>query len=424
MTKKESTGKKKMNIFLFIFLCIITLGIFYLFHKSDTKKSPMREWGDAILFAVIAATIIRTFLIEAFTIPTSSMEKSLLIGDFLFVSKVSYGVRIPMTPISFPFVHHTMPFTETVKSYYEGISIPYFRLPGLGKIKNNDVVVFNYPMEDFRPVDKQENYIKRCVGIPGDNVEVRQGILYINDKMVDMPERMQWKYHVQTDGSDFNPRTLMDMGITEGAKTSNMGDYELTLTKENADKVKAFGNVVHIEPMFEKQGVYAEYIFPFDPNKKWNVDNYGVLHIPKKGEKIALDMGNIAMYKRAIEIYEKNKFEIKDNGIYINDQLATDYTFKMDYYFMMGDNRHNSADSRFWGFVPEDHIVGKAVFVWLSLDNNATSIFNKVRWNRVFVTIGNKGVSSSYLLYVLLIGGGIYFFAKYRKKKQQAVTKK
>jgi signal peptidase I len=424
MAKKESTPTKKMNIYLFLFLCIITLGIFYLFHKSDKKKTPLREWGDAILFAVIAATFIRTFFIEAFTIPTSSMEKSLLIGDFLFVSKVSYGARVPMTPISFPFAHHTMPFTESVKSYSELIKLPYFRLPGFGKIKNNDVVVFNYPMEDFRPVDKQENYIKRCVGIPGDKLEVKKGLLYINDKMADMPERMQWKYHVQTDGSGFNPKAFKEMQVTEGVQTSNMGDYELTLTKENAEKIKSFGNVVHIEPLFEKPGVYAEYIFPFDPERKWNVDNYGALNIPKAGEKVNLNMTNLPIYKRIIEVYENNKLEIKENAIYINGLLATNYTFKMNYYFMMGDNRHNSADSRFWGFVPEDHIVGKAVFVWLSLDNLSTSIFNKVRWSRVFVSIGNNGVSSSYFLPVLIIGGAIYFFMRYRRKKKEGATKK
>ncbi|MCC6251908.1 MAG: signal peptidase I [Bacteroidia bacterium] len=413
-----------MNFFVFIFLCIATFGLFYLFYKrSDKKRSPMREWADAILFAVIAATFIRTFFIEAFTIPTSSMEKSLLIGDFLFVSKVSYGPRIPMTPVSFPFAHHTMPFTETVKSYSEIIKIPYYRLPGFGKIKNNDVVVFNYPMEDFRPVDKQENYIKRCVAIPGDKLEIKQGIVYINEKMSDMPEKMQWKYHVQTDGSDFNPRALMEMDITEGAKISNNGDYELSLTKENAEKIKSFGNVIHIEPMFEKPGVFAEYIFPFDSQRKWNVDNYGPITIPKAGESVKIDLSSLPLYKRIIEVYEKNKLEVKDGKIYINDQLANSYTFKMNYYFMMGDNRHNSADSRFWGFVPDDHIVGKAVFVWLSLDNNATSIFNKVRWKRVFVTIGNNKVSSSYLLPVLILGGGIYFYVNYRRKKSGTAKK-
>jgi signal peptidase I len=424
MTKKENAPKKKMNIFLFIFLCIITLGIFYLFHKSDKKKTPLREWGDAILFAVIAATFIRTFFIEAFTIPTSSMEKSLLIGDFLFVSKISYGARVPMTPISFPFAHHTMPFTETVKSYSEIIKLPYFRLPGLGKIKNNDVVVFNYPMEDFRPVDKQENYIKRCVGIPGDQLEVKQGILYINGKMADMPEKMQWKYHVQTDGSPFNPKSIRELQITEIVPLSNIGDYEFNMTKENAEKIKSFGNVVHVEPLFDKPGVYAEYAFPFDPQKKWNIDNYGVLSIPKAGETVALNMSTLPIYKRIIEVYEKNKLEVKEGKIFVNDVESSSYTIKMDYYFMMGDNRHNSADSRFWGFVPEDHIVGKAVFVWLSLDNNATSIFNKIRWSRVFVSIGNNGISNSYFLPVLIIGGAIYFFTRYRRKKNAGASKK
>jgi signal peptidase I len=424
MAKKDKAPKKEMNIFLFIFLCIITLGIFYLFHKSDKKKTPLREWGDAILFAVIAATLIRTFLIEAFTIPTSSMEKSLLIGDFLFVSKISYGARTPMTPISFPFAHHTMPFTETVKSYSEIIQLPYFRLPGLGKIKNNDVVVFNYPMEDFRPVDKQENYIKRCVGIPGDKLEIKNGILYINNKLADMPERMQWKYHVQTDGSDFNFKTLIEMQITEFAKTSSLGDWEMTLTKENAEKLKSFGNVVHVEPIFEKNGNYSEYVFPFNPENKWNIDNYGALSIPKAGTTVALNMSSLPAYKRIIEVYEKNQLEVKNGRIFINNKEASSYTFKMNYYFMMGDNRHNSLDSRFWGFVPEDHIVGKAVFIWLSLNNNATSIFNKVRWERVFASIGNNGVSNSYLLPVLVIGGGIYFFNRYRKKKRPTPDKK
>jgi signal peptidase I len=239
-----------------------------------------------------------------------------------------------------------------------------------------------------------------------------------------MPERMQWKYHVQTDGSDFNPKALLDIQVTEFAKTSNMGDFELTMTKENAEKIKTFGNVVHVEPMFDKPGIYAEYAFPFDPQKKWNIDNYGVLSIPKAGETVPLNMSTLPTYKRIIEVYEKNKLEVKEGVIYVNDKITNNYTFKMDYYFMMGDNRHNSLDSRFWGFVPEDHIVGKAVFVWLSLDNNATSIFNKIRWSRVFVSIGNNGVSTSYLLPVLVIGGGIYFFVSYRRKKKEGQSKK
>lgn len=352
--------------------------------EKVVKKSLIREWTDAIVFAVIAATIIRTFFIEAYTIPTSSMEKSLLVGDFLFVSKVSYGPRIPMTPIAFPFAHHTMPMTESTPAYLDWIKLPYYRLPGFSKIKNNDVVVFNYPMEDFRPVDKQENYIKRCVGIPGDKLEIRNEVLFVNGVAAEKPERMQFMYHVKTDGSDFNPKALKQLDITEGGRASNMGDFRIPLTKESFEKMKGFANVVSIDSMYEKNGEYADYIFPHDPNIPWNVDNYGPIEIPKKDGAIALTIRNISIYKRAIETYEHNKVEIKNNKIYINDKEANSYSFKMDYYFMMGDNRHNSADSRFWGFVPEDHIVGKAVFIWLSLDQNEKNLFKKIRWNRLF----------------------------------------
>ena len=412
---------KKENIGLVIFLGIITFGLYFLLRKSNTKKSMGREWLDAIVFAVIAATLIRTFFIEAYTIPTSSMEKSLLVGDFLFVSKVSYGARIPNTPLSFPFAHHTLPFTEDTKSYLEWIKLPYYRLPGFGKIKNNDVVVFNYPMEDFRPVDKQENYIKRCVAIPGDTLQVKESTLYINNKMAEKPERMQFKYHVKTDGSGFNPKTIEDMGITEGGMISNQGDYELTLTKESSEKIKQFSNVQSLEPYIENPGTYADYIFPMSPNFPWNVDNYGPIVIPKEGNTISLSTKNLPIYKRLIEVYEHNKLEIKDSAIFINGTKADSYKFKMDYYFMMGDNRHNSADSRFWGFVPIDHIVGKGVFVWLSLDANQTNIFKKIRWNRVFSFINDKGVTKSYLPHIasiaLLIFGGLYFYRRRKPSK-------
>lgn len=355
--------------------------------KPKVKKGPVREWLDAVVFAVIAATLIRTFLIEAFTIPTSSMEKTLLVGDFLFVSKINYGARIPITPISFPFAHHTMPLTEDVKSYSEAIKLPYMRLPGFSKIKNNDIVVFNYPMEDFRPTDKKENYIKRCVGIPGDTLKVIDRTLYINSTMAYKAENMQFTYHVITDGSDFNPKTIAKMGITPDSwgKVSNQGDFRFTLTSEMAEQIKKFSNVKSVEPVAEKPGVFSDYIYPFDKNLGWNVDNYGAIVIPKKGLTVTLDAKNISIYKRAIEAYEGNeKAEVRDGKMFINGAEAKEYTFKLDYYFMMGDNRHNSADSRFWGFVPEDHIVGKAVFIWLSLDQNESNLFKKIRWSRMF----------------------------------------
>jgi signal peptidase I len=354
--------------------------------KPKKKKSATREWIDAIIFAVIAATIIRTFFIEAYTIPTSSMEKSLLIGDFLFVSKVSYGPRIPNTPLAFPFAHHTLPLTKSAKSYVEWIKIPYYRLWGFSDIKNDDVVVFNYPMEDFRPVDKRENYIKRCVGIPGDSLQVKDRILFVNGKQAAMPEKMQHKYQVITDGSAFNPKTLSKLDITEGGKLSE-GNFQLTLTEENSQHVSKFSNVKKVLPIIERKGRYEGYTFPSDSSFPWNIDNYGPIYIPKKGVTVDLTLKNLPMYERLITIYEGNELK-KDNGkIYINGAEVSSYTFKMDYYFMMGDNRQNSEDSRFWGFVPEDHIVGKAVFIWFSWDSNASGLFDKIRWSRLFSLI-------------------------------------
>lgn len=411
---------KKKNIFVIIFLGIITFGLYFVLRKSDSKKSMGREWTDAIIFAVIAATLIRTFFIEAYTIPTSSMEKSLLVGDFLFVSKVSYGARIPNTPLSFPFAHHTLPFTDDTKSYLEWIKIPYYRLPGFGKIKNNDVVVFNYPMEDFRPVDKQENYIKRCVAIPGDTLQVKESTLFINNKMAEKPDKMQFRYHVVTDGSGFNSKSITELGITEGGPLDVPGEFAMLLTYENAEKIRHFANVKSVEPYIENpKSSDTMSMFPHDRNFPWNVDNYGPIVIPKEGATVKLTLQNIALYSRLISVYEHNKLLVKDSLIYINDKVADAYTFKMDYYFMMGDNRHNSADSRFWGFVPVDHIVGKGVFVWLSLDANETNIFKKVRWNRVFSFITDYGVTRSYFLPIagmlVLIFGGL---SVYRKRKK------
>lgn len=366
------------------------------FWKKDKapkkKKGFVREWVDAIVFAVIAATIIRLFLIEAYTIPTSSMEKSLLIGDFLFVSKVSYGPRTPITPLAFPFAHHTIPVFNT-KAYLEWIKLPYFRLPGFGKVENNDVVVFNYPMEGFRPVDKRENYIKRCVAIPGDELQVKNGELFINGELADKPEDMQHSYNVKTNGTGFNKRVLRKLDITEGGRVSNAGDFRLTMTDVAKEAIADLNNVEDLRAAFSEPGSYAEYIFPNSDTelqshdlKKffWNVDNFGPITIPKKGETVQLSEDNLAIYERVIGFYEGNDLKIEENRIYINGIESDSYTFKMDYYFMMGDNRHNSADSRFWGFVPEDHIVGKAVFIWLSIDQNATSFFERIRWNRLF----------------------------------------
>lgn len=356
-------------------------------YKARQKKSKSREWIDAIIFAAIAATIIRWFFIEAYTIPTPSMEKSLLVGDFLFVSKLNYGPRIPMTPIAFPFAHHTMPLIKT-KSYLTWWKIPYRRLPGFQKIKNNDVVVFNYPMEDFRPVDKQENYIKRCIGIPGDSLLIIDRKVYINSKLVELDPRGQYRYYVKTDGSGFSRRHLHDLGITEYQSLLGDGsEYIMWLTRENAQKVSKFQNVRKIEPIIDKNGVFDPNIYPFSELLKWNVDNYGPIYIPKKGDRIELNEINYKIYERPIRVYENNPdFSMENGKFYLNGKEITAYTFKMNYYWMMGDNRHNSADSRMWGFVPEDHIVGKALFIWMSWDKEGQGI-QKIRWDRLFTAI-------------------------------------
>lgn len=406
------------------------------------KKSKSREWVDAITFAVVAATIIRTLYFEAFTIPTSSLEKTLLVGDFLFVSKISYGARIPNTPLSFPFAHHTLPLTNTVKSYLEWIKLPYYRLPGLGEVKRNDLVVFNFPAGDTvalnaqnqvyaqlvrdygakalqegsgfsqvlgpmefgevvaRPVDKRENYIKRCVGIPGDKLEVIDSRLVINDKDAYVPKNLQFNYRVSAEGRGFLKKELLDRDITTefDPYTGNVrqineyGDFLMTLTERSKAKLQQFSNVRSIEKLITKKGyksVRKNEIFPNSPNYDWSVDNFGPITIPAAGATVDLTLDNLPIYRKIISTYEGNDIKVADGMIYINDVQATSYTFKMNYYFLMGDNRHNSQDSRFWGFVPEDHVVGKAVFIWLSLDPNK-SFLGKIRWDRLFTVIDHS----------------------------------
>ena len=357
--------------------------------KKSKSKSEFRSWIDAIGFAIIAATILRTFLIEAYTIPTSSMEKSMLIGDFLFVSKVAYGPRVPMTPLAVPLVHHTVPFFGT-KSYSESLKFPYHRMKGLGKIKRNDCVVFNWPAEKLgRPIDKKENYVKRCVGIPGDILELTESELIVNGEAQELLKgvKNQWHYKLNTNGTGLNSNILREKyDITEGGLGRNRNEYNLSLTNENRDALASFSNISSITRKVEKKGVFANYIFPHNENYAWNIDNFGPIKIPQAGEKIDLTITNLLIYQDIIERYENNKLEIIDNQIYINDKLSENYIFKMNYYWMMGDNRHNSADSRFWGFVPEDHIVGKALFIWMSWDKNAKGL-KKIRWNRLFTSV-------------------------------------
>lgn len=351
--------------------------------KYPYKKTVTREWADAIIFATIAASLIRGFLIEAYMIPTGSMERTLLVGDFLFVSKLNYGPRIPNTPIAFPFAHHTMPITGS-KAYSELIHIPYKRLPGFQAIERNDVVVFNYPVEADapynRPVDKRENYIKRAVGISGDVVEMKNGNLVVNGKPGYDSDDVQKAYVVFTDASGLSPQVLKDKRMEYSQQYDENGNpvYILFVTQEEIEEVKKWSNVKEVM-MYDN----ASPAFPKSDLYNWNFHNFGPLKVPSKGDVVALNELTYPLYERIITVYEGNTLEKRADGIYVNGVKTDAYPIKMNYYWMMGDNRDNSLDSRDFGFVPEDHIVGKALFTWLSWDTDGTFL-SKIRWNRIF----------------------------------------
>ncbi|MFN5942072.1 MAG: signal peptidase I [Bacteroidota bacterium] len=386
--------------------------------QPKKKKSFIREWVDAAVFAIVAASIIRIFLVEAYTIPTGSMEGSLLVNDYLFVSKVSYGARTPMTPLAVPLVHNTLPFFNC-KSYTELVQWGYHRLPGFGHIERNDVVVFNFPAGDTvalevqqdqdyysllrnynndrafvknnftvlsRPVDKKENYIKRCVGIPGDTIEVRGGYLYVGNKLSKQYPHAKMTYTIATNGQVSLDEFVeeQDMNPEELNYDPNSKMYIANLSNDQVAAIKKMNGVIAIAPFVLDKNDTRDNAFPNDTaNFKWNRDFYGPFIVPKAGQQVALSLQNIALYQRIIANYEHNSLDIKDGKIFINGKETTTYTFQMNYYWMMGDNRHNSADSRYFGFVPDDHIVGKAWFVWLSFGNKG------IRWNRLFRSIAH-----------------------------------
>jgi signal peptidase I len=408
--------------------------------KREGKNSTFIEWVDALIFAVIAVTLINILLFQNYRIPTPSMEKSLLVGDHLFVSKLSYGPRMPNTPIAFPFTQHTLPIIKG-KSWSNIILLPYKRLVGLGKVKNNDPIVFNFPEGDtvvvenqatsyyeivrgtaremqardnsgrqtikpldyyiaearkeirdtyeviYRPVDRRDNYVKRCIGLPGDTIFIKSADLYVNGKLVPENKTQQTTYIVWTNGTPINPKAFKRLSIAKSDQSmASSSSYYLPLTKQNAEAISKFTNVKGVTPFLTREGEYDPRMFPYDPKLKWNEDNFGPIWIPVKGMTVKLDTANLPLYKRIIDVYEANDLRVEGSTIYINNVPATSYTFKMDYYWMMGDNRHNSADSRYWGFVPEDHVVGKPKFIWLSIDKEGKGL-KKIRFGRMFMKV-------------------------------------
>ena len=422
-----------------IFDIFITRFIPYDWWKKYKDTNPVLyticSWIDAIVFALVAVYFIFLYLFQNYQIPSSSLEKSLLVGDFLFVSKVAYGPRVPNTPLSFPLVQHTFPWGG--KSYFEKPQWDYKRLKGLGKMERGDIVVFNFPAGDtvavkqqnpdyytlcyyygrevvnqrsdifgdiiWRPVDRRENYVKRCVGVPGDTLSIVNNQIYINGKELPDNEGVQYNYYVQTTGAVITSKTFDKLGISKEDRillnpSTNVGQqefqamgldvsrpvYHLPLTRQMKADLMAMSiiDTIIIEPDWRGGDVY-----PLGA-KPWTRDNYGPIYMPKKGETLAINADNYAIYERVIRNYEHNSIEMKDSVVYINGVPANEYTFKMDYYFMMGDNRHKSADSRYWGFVPEDHIVGQPVVVWLSLNKDKGWFDGKIRWNRFFKYAG------------------------------------
>lgn len=403
--------------------------------KREGKNSAFIEWLDALIFAVVAVTLINIFIFQNYKIPTPSMESTMLVGDHLYVSKVAYGPRAPITPLSFPFAQNRLLGRE---SYLKWIKLDYKRLKGFNKVKRNDIVVFNFPAGDTvvlensavsyysivrstameekykdlnagrtpkpwqvyensartrvrsiativdRPVDRRDNYIKRCVAEAGDSLKIIHGQVYVNGEAQPPFKGIQHEYLVQTNGRPLNPRALEDFDLPPSSLGIQYNPrYTFPLTQEKADRLlQEVKDIVKVEKR-ERQG-YNYLLFPQSDDFQWNEDNFGPIWIPKAGVTVNLNVRELPFYRRIIEAYEGNSLKIVGEDIFINGEKTDQYTFKMNYYWMMGDNRHNSADSRFWGFVPEDHIVGKASFVWLSLDPEKPLFGGKIRWNKLF----------------------------------------
>lgn len=411
----------------------------YIEDRSLQPKSSNGEWVSSIIFAIIAATIVHTYFMQPFVIPSSSLEKTLLVGDYLLVSKFHYGARTPMTTVGAPMLHDSIPKIHT-KSYLSKPQLPYFRLPGFQKIKRNDIVVFSWPVDTLidirpgsmygsvrKPVDKKSNYVKRCVGMPGDSLEVRDGYVYINGVQNDLPDRakIQFSYLVETRKEIPRSTFISRYNITDGTQRIKGGYFIAAASDEAITRLKNHPDVVSIEPYKAKEGEAVEGNFPESPIYKNNRDFFGPIYIPEEGKTVAITPETIPFYKRIIEVYEgyemgkERSIEVSGTQVLLNDSPITEYTFEQNYYWLMGDNRHNSQDARAWGYVPHNHVVGKPVFVWFSLDANKKGFLNSIRWDRVFTTVSGSGKPTSFK-WVLFLLVGLFVASFFRKKKPAA----
>lgn len=480
---------KKLDSFLVI--CTLGLYIYYINYTKDLNhnadrslkpRSELGEWVSSITFAIIAATLVHTYFMQPFTIPTSSLEKSLLIGDYLFVSKFHYGARVPSTVIAAPMVHDSLPFTGTA-SYLKKPQLPYTRLPGLQEIKNNDIVCFNWPADSlatmwgdnsgkftYKPVDKKTNYVKRSVGIAGDSLEIKNGYVYINGKKNELPYRakIQFYYTYEAKNDITNntyPRFLAEKertgvykilseywtnnkiqeALKEGANLTKIGSDSLytevagNVSPNLAQRLKmlSVANKININLTDEERVQLENYketisvkkvnyapdnaIFPHIESNQWSQDNFGPIYIPKAGATVKIDANSLPYYEQIIKNYENNDLQVVGENIFINGEKTNSYTFKQDYFWLMGDNRHNSLDARYWGYVPFDHVLGKPVLIWFSWNANATTFSEKIksiRWDRVFTTVGGNGKPVSYRYYALALIVLYFGYSFYRTRKK------
>ena len=474
-----------LTLGFYIYYVNYTLDVKYIEDRSLHPTTAAGEWISSILFAVVAATLVHTYFIQPYVIPTGSLERTLRVGDFLFVSKFHYGARTPMTTVAAPMVHDTLPGLG-IPSYLKKPQLPYFRLPGFTKVERNDIVVFSWPADTVRvffkkekgvdkPIDKKSNYVKRCVGVPGDSLEVRNGYVFINGKQLELPKsaKPQFDYDIYS-SKGVSSRTLDNLGITDftrkyqssplnqeqvnGLRSYIMGfnqaengqlelytkasgipanvisKYRLALKEVTdrqrtvpltADMVNSLKDDPNIDSVVQKvtaKGSRGINLFPQSPDYPWNYSQMGPIYIPQKGATVDLNLKVLPLYKKIIKEYEKNEISVSGNQISINGSPATTYTFKQDYFWMMGDNRDHSEDSRAWGYVPENHIVGTPIFIWMSFDNFTEGISNwRPRWDRIFTTVNGDGEPQSYFKYFLILlvayFVGNWFWKRKKEKK-------